>query len=113
MGRLVKELSAHEVDEIEGVYEYAKMAVCMLEEGRDSDARTFYEMAMSEKGHAEELHRMLVDEVERMEQRSKERGISVPRLMRQHYDERHARYVEVHDMALEYIEVYKAMSGTR
>jgi ferritin len=87
--KLIQKLSDMIEDELEGAEDYAKMALKLKEE-RPEMARTFNMMASQEMEHMNNLHKMVVDVIDKYRM---EKG-EPPAAMLAVYDYLHEKHIE-------------------
>lgn len=111
MSLLVKALSCHEADEVEGALDYARLALQMYESGDKQRGRMFAEMAGQEYNHAQEIHELLVKEIEAAREKADRLGIRPPEAMTRKYEEEHGRYVSAAALAKSYLDVCERLAS--
>lgn len=100
--RELKEIAAFIDDEVEGVLEYAKMAV-YYKDTRPALAAVYNQLATVEYGHVQKLH----TEAAKLVKEAEEKGVEYPQAMRDKWDESHKASIAKMAEAKTYMGMFK------
>lgn len=100
--RLIAQLSRQITDETESALEYAKDAIT-YRQTRPELAATYHKLSLQEQEHAQQLHQ----HVQQIVLEAENSGIDYPKSMRNKWDKKHKRIIELMADASVYIGMWK------